>query len=157
MRKINDDHWQKLLQEVKIITDGEGFELWHIEFHPQGGRPVLRVYIDKPDGITIDECALVSNQISMMLDVEDIISDKYTLEVSSPGLDRKLVKPEHFERYISKNVKIKLRPDFQGRKKFSGSLKSFVDGIITLVDEKEGQEHKIDIQDVHVARLAIDI
>ena len=157
MRKIKDENWQKLLEEVNIITDGEGIELWHIEFHPQGGRPVLRIFIDKSDGITIDECALISNQVSMMLDVEDIIDDKYTLEVSSPGLDRKLVKPEHYERYIGKTIKIKLRPDIQGRKKFSGTLDSFNEGTISLTDDKEGQEHNINIDDVHVARLAIDI
>lgn len=157
MRKIKDELWNKLLDELKIVTDGEGAELWHVEFHPEGGRPVLRIFVDKPDGITIDDCAIISRQVSTMLDVEDIIPDKYILEVSSPGLDRKLVKPEHYQRYIGSKIKIKLSPDVQGRKKFSGTLDSFCDGVISLIDEKEGQEHKINIEDVHLARLAIEI
>ena len=99
----------------------------------------------------------MSNLVGMMLDVEDIISGAYTLEVSSPGMNRKLIKPEHFERYLGRRIRVKLNPNTVGRKKFQGRLERYEDGNVIVVDEGEKQTHEIAHDDIQTARLEIDL
>jgi ribosome maturation factor RimP len=115
-----------------------GFELVDVELAGGGRSPTLRVYIDSPVGITVDDCADVSRQLSAIFDVEDPLPGSYTLEVSSPGLDRPLVKPEDFRKRLGSTVKLKLRrPDETGRRNFTGSLIEVSDnGVVVEVDKE---------------------
>ena len=99
-----------------------GFELVDVELSGRGRRAVLRVYIDGPEGVTVDDCADVSRQLSGILDVEDPIPERYVLEVSSPGLDRPLAKREDFERFVGEQVKVRTRRPLDGQRNFKGRL-----------------------------------
>lgn len=99
-----------------------GFELVDVELSGRGRHAVLRVYIDGPEGVTVDDCADVSRQLSGILDVEDPIPERYVLEVSSPGLDRPLTKREDFQRFIGEEVKVRTRRPLDGQRNFKGRL-----------------------------------
>lgn len=157
MEKLADATWKLLVDETERILRGEGMELWDIEFKPEKGGQVLRIYIDKPEGVNVDDCANISIQVGMMLDVENIIPHRYTLEVSSPGLDRKLVKPEHFQRYSGSMVRIRLKPEITGRKKFSGRLEGLQENTAVIQDQNEGQTHRIPLDSIMTARLEIEL
>src|SRR5204862_3226140 len=117
------DNRERLRGLLRGGVEAMGFELVDAELVGGGRAPTLRVYIDSPQGITVDDCADVSRQISAILDVEDPIAGSYTLEVSSPGLDRPLVTPDDFRKRIGETVKAKLRrPDLTGRRNFTGKL-----------------------------------
>jgi len=98
-----------------------GYELVAVEMSG-GDTSIVRVYIDTPNGINVDDCAKASRQFSAILDVEDPISNRYTLEVSSPGMDRPLAKPEHFQAVLGEDVKIKMVTLVNGRRRFTGEL-----------------------------------
>jgi len=110
-----------------------GFRLWGIEYIPQGRHSLLRVYLDKEGGVDIEDCALASRQISSILDVEDPISGEYTLEVSSPGLDRTLFSLDQFNEYLGWHVTLRLTENFDGRRKFTGQLKAIVDDEVVII------------------------
>lgn len=115
-----------------------GYELWGVEYHSHGRQPLLRVFIDSENGITVEDCAAASRQISAVLDVEDPISTEYTLEVSSPGMDRPLFTLDQFSRYIGEWVKAKLRAPFEGRRNFRGVLRGVEgDEVVLVVDDHE--------------------
>lgn len=115
-----------------------GFRLWGIEYSPQGRYSMLRVYIDKEEGIGIEDCALASRQISSILDVEDPISGEYTLEVSSPGMDRVLFTLEQFNEYLGWHVNVRLTENFENKRKFSGQIKKVVnDEVVMIIGEEE--------------------
>lgn len=125
---------QRVLEELLApVVEGLGYECWGIEFIAQGKHSLLRVYIDKEDGILLEDCEVVSRQISGVLDVEDPISVEYTLEVSSPGVDRPLFKLDQYDRCKGQMVKIKLRMAFEGKRKFSGILKGVEGNDVVLV------------------------
>lgn len=111
-------HIEQLLQPG---ADTLGFEIVAVEM-AGGDSSIVRVYIDTPDGVSIDDCAKASRQFSAILDVEDPISNRYTLEVSSPGMDRPLAKAEHFESVIGQEVKIRMATLINGRKRYKGQL-----------------------------------
>jgi ribosome maturation factor RimP len=157
MARLPEETWRHLVGEVTKIVEDQGMELWDMEYKPERRSMVLRVYIDRDGSVTVDDCAQVSGHISMMLDVEDLISESYTLEVSSPGLDRKLVKPEHYVRYIGRKIHIKLHPHLAGRKKFKGRLESIDGDTVVLFDEDEKQTHTLDLGDVQTARLEVEM
>ncbi|WP_167469009.1 ribosome maturation factor RimP [Pseudomonas reidholzensis] len=120
------------------VVEGLGYQCWGIEFISQGKHSVLRIYIDKEDGVLVDDCAKVSHQCSSVLDVEDPISAEYTLEVSSPGMDRPLFTLEQFALHAGEQVKIKLRSPFEGRRNFQGLLRGVEDqDVIVQVDDQE--------------------
>jgi len=110
-----------------------GFRLWGIEYIPQGRHSLLRVYLDKEGGIDIEDCAIASRQISSILDVEDPITGEYTLEVSSPGLDRTLFTLDQFNEYLGWHVTLRLTVNFENRRKFTGQLKAVVDDEIVII------------------------
>lgn len=120
------------------VVEALGYQCWGIEFLSQGRHSLLRVYIDKAEGILIDDCEVVSRQLSSVLDVEDPISSEYVLEVSSPGMDRPLFTLEQFAGHAGEQVKIKLRSSFDGRRNFQGLLRGVEDqDVVILVDDHE--------------------
>lgn len=120
------------------VVEALGYECWGLEFLSQGRHSLLRVYIDKAEGILIEDCEAVSRQVSGVLDVEDPISGEYTLEVSSPGMDRPLFTLEQFARFVGEQVKIKLRVPFERRRNFQGVLRGVEEqDVVVLVDDHE--------------------
>ncbi|HHW2757280.1 TPA: ribosome maturation factor RimP [Pseudomonas aeruginosa] len=120
------------------VVEALGYECWGVEFISQGRHSVLRVYIDRPEGILIDDCEAVSRQVSGILDVEDPISGEYTLEVSSPGMDRPLFTPEQFAKHAGEQVKIRLRSPYEGRRNYQGILRGVEEqDVVVLVDDHE--------------------
>lgn len=110
-----------------------GLELWGIEHLMRGRSSLLRIYIDSDQGITIEDCERVSRQVSGILDVEDPLPGEYTLEVSSPGLDRPLFSFEHYQRFVGEVVNLRLRAPIDGRRKFKGVLEQAEAEQITLI------------------------
>jgi ribosome maturation factor RimP len=132
-----------------------GFELVDVEVSVDGSNGVLRVFIDSDDGITLENCAAVSRQVSALLDVEDPIPGEYNLEVSSPGINRRLVKPTHFERFAGSRVKVKLKRLVDGRRNFKGKLLGFDEPNVLV---KEGKEtFVIPLQEIDSARIIADV
>ena len=120
------DRLEKKLNDMfEPVIESMNYELVGVELAGSGKGTVLRVYIDAEQGITVDDCSAVSYQVSGILDVEDPIHGHYTLEVSSPGLDRPLVKPEHFSQFIGELEKVRSSEPVLGRKNFKGILDSF--------------------------------
>ncbi|MDX1735697.1 MAG: ribosome maturation factor RimP [Halioglobus sp.] len=123
---------------LRPTVEALGFDLWGVEYLSQGRHTLLRIYIDSARGVTVDDCAAVSEQVSGVLDVEDPISGEYTLEVSSPGVDRLLFTPEQFGRYAGEIVELRLRSPFEGRRKFKGVLKGLEgEDVVVQVDDHE--------------------
>lgn len=114
-----------------------GFELVDVEMAGSHHSPTLRVYIDSPRGVNVDDCAKVSRQLSALLDVEDPLPGHYTLEVSSPGLDRPLVKPEDFKRFVGETIKVKMQQPVLGRRNFSGRLVEVAADHVAVEVDKE--------------------
>ena len=130
----------------------EGYELIEVEFGRQDGAVVLRTFIDKEGGgISLDDCTKASHLLSPLLDAGDFISTEYFLEVSSPGIDRPLRKPDHFVRFAGQPVKIQTLAPVSGRSRFSGVLQGFEDGLVLL--ELDGQTISIHVENVKKARL----
>jgi len=154
--------WNKWLH-VNVMTGHElaalleptvtqlGYELTDLEVRLGGKSGLVRVFIDRPEGIGLDDCEKVSLAISALLDVEDPVPGHYDLEVSSPGLDRKLTKVEHFQRFIGETVKVETRFPIDGRRRFKGPLVS-VDKE-NIVVEVDGVPHSLALDAVHTARL----
>ena len=128
----------QLLTMLEPTVEMLGFALWGLELLSPNRRPTLRVYIDRQQGITVDDCATVSRHMSAILDVEDPFVGEYTLEVSSPGIDRLLFKKEQFSSYEEQPMQVKLRFPFDGRRKFRGWFLGFDgDDIVVRVDKHE--------------------
>ncbi|HHF1579465.1 TPA: ribosome maturation factor RimP [Haemophilus influenzae] len=129
---------QNLQEMLQDAVEDLGCELWGIECQRTGRFMTVRLFIDKDDGVTVDDCADVSRQVSAILDVEDPIADKYNLEVSSPGLDRPLFTLPQFERYIGQDIAVHLRIPVMERRKWQGQLERIEKDMITLiVDDQE--------------------
>jgi ribosome maturation factor RimP len=122
---------------LEPAIEAMGFELVDTEFSGSGRQAVLRIYIDNPKGVTVDDCAQVSRQVSAILDVEDPIPGQYMLEVSSPGLDRPLVKREDFRRFAGELVKIRMSVAVLGRRNFTGHLAGIEGDTVILEMDKE--------------------
>ncbi len=134
------------------VAAREGCELVHCEYVHDGGRWILRLYIDRPDGVGINECTAVSRQMSALLDVEDFIPHAYNLEVSSPGLDRSLNTPDDYQRFAGKPVHIRTNASVGGRRRFRGVLEKFEDEVVTVADDA-GRLFEIPLEKVRSARL----
>jgi ribosome maturation factor RimP len=120
------------------VIEALGYECWGLEFLSQGRHSLLRIYIDHANGILVEDCEKVSRQVSGVLDVEDPISNEYTLEVSSPGMDRPLFTLEQFAKHAGELVKIKLRSPYEGRRNYQGSLRGVEEqDVVVLVDDHE--------------------
>lgn len=131
-----------------------GYELADLEVRLGGKNGLVRLFIDSPEGIGLDDCEKVSRAVSALLDVEDPVPGNYDLEVSSPGLDRKLRKVEHFQRFIGQIVKVKLRFPLEGRRRFRGKLLSADDENIVV--EVDGESYSLALATIDTARLVPD-
>ena len=139
---------------VTKITDEHGFEMVDVEYVKEAGEYYLRVYIDKEEGISLNECELVSRELSPILDEKDPIKENYFLEVSSPGLDRALKKDRDFVRYQGRDVDLKLYKPLNGCKQFEGELVWLTeDNNIKII--ANGKEMEFNRKDVAIVRLAI--
>ena len=136
---------------IEPVVTSMGFELWGVEHLSQGKHSRLVIYIDSPNGITVDHCADVSRQVSGILDVEDPIPGQYQLEVSSPGMDRPLFTLAQFERYKGNTVSLRLSAPFEGRRKFKGLLAG-IDGDEVLL-HLDGEEYCFPIDSIDQARV----
>ncbi len=128
---------QQLFELLSASIADLGCELWGIEYLPQGEHSLLRITIDHESGVTLDHCEQVSHQVSGILDVEDPISGHYNLEVSSPGVNRRLFLLRQYRHFCGDQLKLKLRQPMQGRKKFQGTLVSVGDHHICLACDGE--------------------
>lgn len=129
-------------------------ELFDIEFRGQGKKGILRVFIDKQEGVTIEDCADISRELGTLLDIHDIIPDSYTLEVSSPGLTRPLRKPADFIRFKGRKVKIKTSSDIEKKKIFVGNILDFKDDLVAI--ETDGAQYLIPYGEIEKANLELD-
>lgn len=146
---MTGDELKRLLEPT---VEGLGYELSDLELRVGGKDGVVRVFIDRdPDGVGLEDCEAVSRQISALLDAEDPIPGHYALEVSSPGLDRRLTKVEHYRRFMGENVRVKLRFPLDGRRNYSGELKAANEENIEV--EVDGTSHRLPIATIESARL----
>lgn len=129
-----------------------GYELVELEYRSRGKGGLVRVYIDRQDGVGLDDCERVSRRVSALLDVEDPVPGQYDLEVSSPGLDRPLRTPEHYRRYVGEQVKVQTVRPLEGRRRFKGPLVAFDGEVLTV--EVDGVERAIPLDVVERASLA---
>ena len=129
---------EKVTKLVEPIIENLGYELYDVEYAKEGKNYFLRIFIDNEKGIDLNDCEKVSNEINEILDKADYIKEQYYLEVSSPGIERKLRKDKHLEQNISKNVEIKLfKKDNNGKKEYTGKLKAFNQEEIIIETDKE--------------------
>ena len=144
---------EALIAELVTPTvEALGLELWGVEHVSQGKFSLLRIYIERADeGITVDDCEQVSHQVSALLDVEDPISGEYTLEVSSPGLDRPLFTVEQFQQYVGNVVNVRTRGPVEGRRKFKGTIKEVAGSAVVL--EVDGVDFEIPHGEVEKASI----
>ncbi|WP_434356716.1 ribosome maturation factor RimP [Parasalinivibrio latis] len=142
---------KQLTEMLEPAVSALGYELVGLEFIRAGQNSTLRIYIDHENGITVDDCAEVSHQVSAVMDVEDPITVAYNLEVSSPGLDRPLFKAEHYQKFIGQEVTLVLRMAMQNRRKWKGVIAS-VDGE-TIVINVDGAEEAFALSNIQKANL----
>ena len=141
----------RLLELLEPAVAALGYELADLDAH-FGRRGLLRLYIDRDGGVTVDDCQRVSEQIGALLDVEDPLPGSYVLEVSSPGFDRRLRTPAHFERFRGEQARIELKDALDGRRNFTGKLAG-VEGHEVLI-EIDREMWRLPLKDIAVARLA---
>lgn len=136
---------------LEPVIQAEGMELIEVEYRRESHGWVLRLFIDQPDGVTVDDCAGVSQVVGDFMDVSDLIQNRYHLEVSSPGLNRPLRKPEHFQNYIGKIIELRTSVPLDQRRRFKGVLTAAASGTISL--DCRGKVVSIPMQFVERARL----
>src|SRR5215212_9402408 len=141
--------------EIDNIVTSEGLELVHVEYKKQGRGYLLRVDIDKEGGVTLDDCQLVSQQISTYLDVEDPIPGEYELQVSSPGLDRKFYRHSDYAKFIGRLVRVKTARAIRGLHVIVGRLKDFDGRRVVVTDPamKKDADYEIPLEDIKETRL----
>jgi ribosome maturation factor RimP len=144
----------QLFELLEPAVEALGYELADMELNVGHGRGLIRLFIDREEGITLDDCEKVSRQVSGVLDVEDPIAGDYNLEVSSPGADRKLVKPEHFDRFAGSMVKVRLKRLVDGRRRIKGQLLGRDDDQIQV--RLDGKDVSVAIAEIEVARVVPD-
>ncbi|MBE9529611.1 MAG: ribosome maturation factor RimP [Proteobacteria bacterium] len=138
------------------VVDGAGIELVDVQFTAEHGRKVLRIFIDKPGGVTIDDCGFVSRELGMALDVDDFIPGRYSLEVSSPGLDRALKKAADFARFVGSKARVKTLEPIEERRNFRVTIKAVEDDTVSIEDSA-GKVWKIEIGKIESANLIAEI
>jgi ribosome maturation factor RimP len=141
---------------VERITNDGGLELVHVEVAGPEGKPIIRIFIDKPGGVTHQDCATVSSELGTILEVEDFIRTPYTLEVSSPGLERGLYKQEDYSRFAGKMAKVKTRVPVNGQRNFRGRIEG-LDGSEIVFDDKISGIVRFPFDTVVKANLEIDV
>ena len=152
------DRYQKITRGVSELVDpileGMGFELVDIEYVSQQGRWVLRLFIDKKGGVTIDDCAYVSRELGDLIDVRNFIDHPYVLEVSSPGLDRPIKKEKDILMSMDKKIQVKMATHVKGRRHYTGFLRDFREGVLYM--DVDGELVALDWRQVHKANLVYE-
>jgi len=152
---------KKLKDLIRPTIEGMGYELWGCEYIPQRKHALLRIYIDGPEGVTVGDCQAVSKQLGALFDVEDPTGSSYSLEVSSPGVERILFELEQFERYIGQQVSIKLYSPVEDRRNFTGELtgvmglEAGVAGTTEVIIKVDEQEYKLMYSNIQRANLKV--
>lgn len=146
----------KTEQLVTPIVNENHFELVDVEYVKEGSNWYLRVYVDKENGIDIDDCVLVSRALEAKLDEEDFIADAYILEVSSPGLTRPLKKEKDFIRNMGKRVEVKLFKAQDGLKEFEAELTVFLDGVVVMKPDEAEETLSVPLKEIAMIRLAYE-
>ena len=146
----------KVQEIAERVAASESLEVVEVQLLGGGGARVLRIFIDKPEGVTHGDCETISQNVGTILDVEDVIPGAhYTLEVSSPGVERKLTKPRDFERFVGQKVKVALRQPIENQRHYMGTLKSFAEGILTL-EPSPGKSVEVPLDQVEKANLKFE-
>jgi ribosome maturation factor RimP len=147
-------------QQIRAIAErvatSEGMEVVDIEYRGGGSRQKLCLYIDKPGGITHADCELISRQVGTIVDVEDVVPGSYVLEVSSPGLDRKLLKPQDFERFLGRKARVRLRQPLEGKQSYVGRLCEYDGGTIGM-EVAPQRVVRFRFEEVSQARLVVEV
>lgn len=155
-RTMKDEVVAKVKAVAERVGASEGIEIVDVELLGGGRSRVLRIFIDKPGGVTHGDCELVSRDVGTILDVEDVVpGGRYTLEVSSPGLERKLAKPADFQRFLGQKARIVLKSPVDNQRRWEGVLAGFADGVITL-EPSSGKVMRIGLDQVEKANLKFD-
>lgn len=147
--------YAKLEKDLESLLAQDAYELVDLRYAHEGPRWVLRLFIDKAGGVTIDDCEAVSGKVGAYLDAADLIARSYSLEVSSPGLDRVIKKDADFQRFAGHRVRVNLRVPLDGRRRFSGFLRGLEDGRVVL--ENEGTVVRLERAGIDEARLDPEI
>ena len=142
-------------EQLASLVEDEGLELLEVEVVGHGPKTVLRLVVDAPAGVTLDQCASVSRQASAMLDVEDPIAHHYTLEVTSPGIERKFYTEGDYRRFAGHRVKVRMQPGFREHRVVVGELLG-IDGGVVRVMTDDGDAVELPLQDVFETRLQVD-
>jgi len=145
----------KIEAVAERVGQSEGIEIVEVELKGGGKSRLLRIIIDKPEGVTHSDCETISHQVGTILDVENLLPGSYTLEVSSPGVERKLVKYRDFERFRGKKIKAILREPVENLRRWEGTLASCADGLITL-EIAEGKSIQFPFEQVETANLKFE-
>ena len=152
----NDSIETRVQELAERVAIDHGLELVHAEVAGPDNKPIVRVFIDKPHGVTHDDCSEVSTHLGTILDVEDFIHASYTLEVSSPGLERGLYKRADYERFAGSNVKMKTRQAINGQRNFRGLLLG-VEGNEVIFDDRTNGRVQIPLDLITKANLEVDV
>jgi len=142
-------------EQIAAIAADEGLELLATEVVGSGPKSVLRLIVDSPDGVTLDQCSAVSRQTSAFLDVEDPITHAFTLEVSSPGLDRKLYSADDYTRFSGERVTVRMRPSYRELRVVTGELGGIENGVVLVTDDSNGVVH-LPFDQVFETRIEVD-
>jgi len=150
---------ERVTSEIEKIVASEGLELVHVDYRRQGRTYLLRIDIDKEGGVTLEDCQLVSQQVSAWLDVEDPVPGEYELQVSSPGLDRKFYKDSDYQKFIGRLVRVKTSAAIRGLHVIVGRLKEFDGKKIVVTDPvmKKDPDYEIPLADIKETRLEVEI
>ncbi|MFN7999145.1 MAG: ribosome maturation factor RimP [Bryobacteraceae bacterium] len=144
----------KIEEIAERVARSEGIEVVEVEVKGGGKNQFVRISIDKPEGVSHADCELVSQQVGTILDVEDVVPGHYTLEVSSPGVERKLLKPHDYERFQGKKIRVALRHPVENQRHWEGVLVGYADGIVAL--EANGRQIRIPLEHIEKANLKFE-
>ena len=150
---------EQVASEIEKIVASEGLELVHVDYRRQGRTYLLRIDIDKEGGVTLEDCQLVSQQVSAWLDVEDPVPGEYELQVSSPGLDRKFYRDSDYQKFIGRRVRVKTSAAIRGLHVIVGRLKEFDGKKIVVTDPvmKKDADYEIPLADIKETRLEVEL
>ncbi len=149
---------RRIQEIIERVTAREHLELVHAEMTGGRGQACLRIYIDKPGGVTHEDCARVSDQVGLILDVEDLIPHRYLLEVASPGLDRGLYKPADYERFAGNPAHIRLSEPIGGQRNFHGTLLGLdrTGELAALLEDEAGKRYRLPLSKILKANVELE-
>jgi ribosome maturation factor RimP len=150
---------ERILSEIEKIVTSEGMELVHVDYRKMGRRYLLRIDIDKEGGVHVEDCELISHQVSTYLDVDDVVPAEYELQVSSPGLDRKFYKDSDYQKFIGRLVRVRTKSAIRGLHVIVGHLKSFDGQAIVVTDPvmKKDADYTVPLTEIKETRLEIEM